>query len=158
MTQPLLPPRKKLRRREIENTSRFITFSCFRTLHLLGNTGIRDLLAERLSAYRQKHGFKLHAWVVMPNHAHFLVVPPEGKPLAPILQALKVSVAKTVIMRWKSLDAAILGKISAGGRPRFWQRGGGFDRNVRDEEEFCKEVTYIHRNPLEWGLVADPRA
>jgi putative transposase len=39
---------------------------------------------------------------------------------------------------------------------RFWQAGGGFDRNVRDMNAFCKEIRYIHLNPVRRGLVAKP--
>lgn len=42
------------------------------------------------------------------------------------------------------------------GSPRFWQKGGGFDRNVRDVAEFCKEVRYIHQNPVQRGLAPRP--
>jgi hypothetical protein len=42
------------------------------------------------------------------------------------------------------------------GAVRFWQKGGGFDRNVRDMEEFCREVRYVHRNPVTRGLVERP--
>jgi hypothetical protein len=62
-----------------------------------------------------------------------------------------------VLLRWKSINAPILTRIAdATGRPRFWQKGGGFDRNVRSEAEFAREVRYIHRNPVERGLVKTP--
>ena len=33
----------------------------------------------------------------------------------------------------------------------------GFDRNVRILAEFCREVEYIHYNPVERGLVGEPQ-
>ena len=39
---------------------------------------------------------------------------------------------------------------------RFWQKGGGFDRNVRDDAEFSREVRYVHHNPVERALVTRP--
>lgn len=106
-------------------------------------------------AARQRFALGLFAWVVMPEHVHLLVSPGE-RPLSPALKSLKQSVAQRVIAGWRSDDAAALGAIMAGGAPRFWLDGGGFDRNVRDEEEFSKQVRYIHRNPVERGLVASP--
>ncbi len=41
-------------------------------------------------------------------------------------------------------------------RARFWQHGGGFDRAQRDMDEFVRTVKYIHRNPVERGLVTRP--
>ncbi len=93
----------------------------------------------------------------MPEHAHLLMRPRENAPLDRALLFLKMSVAQRVINRWRELDAPILKKIhDPDGSPRFWQKGGGFDRNVRDEGEFAREVHYVHRNPVERELVERP--
>ncbi len=36
---------------------------------------------------------------------------------------------------------------------RFWQRGGGFDRNLYERDAIQKAVEYIHGNPVRRGLV-----
>lgn len=52
---------------------------------------------------------------------------------------------------------AVLARITrADGSARFWQPGGGFDRNVRDYAELSREIEYIHHNPVRRGLVANP--
>ncbi len=67
---------------------------------------------------------------------------------------MKVPIARMVIRRWRAISAPILARVcDATGKPRFWQKGGGFDRNVRTTTEFSREVRYIHRNPVERGLV-----
>lgn len=149
--------RKRLRRREVSGAVRFITFSCHRRLPLLGHPAIRDLFARELGAARLAHAFELLAWVVMPEHVHLLMRPRRGEPLAAALRSLKTAVAKQVVARWRELRAGILDEIrTCRGGVRFWQKGGGFDRNVRDEAEFCREVRYTHRNPVERGLVVRP--
>lgn len=35
---------------------------------------------------------------------------------------------------------------------RFWQRGGGYDRNVWSDEEREEKLSYIHNNQLRRGL------
>jgi len=151
------PIRKRLRRREGFGDVRFITFSCYRRLPLLGNPRIRDVFASRLGAVHDVGGFELFAWVVMPEHVHLLLRPQDDAAWSGIASALKNSVARRVLHRWRALDAPILAKIRTDdGRCRFWQRGGGFDRNVRDMAEFTKAVKYIHRNPVERGLVRQP--
>jgi putative transposase len=35
---------------------------------------------------------------------------------------------------------------------RFWQRGGGYDRNVFESATVCKQIEYIHNNPVRRGL------
>lgn len=153
------PIRKRMRRREIPGGIRFVTFSCQGRLPLLGNPAIRDVLASRLAEARREHGFELFAWVVMPEHVHLMVRPRRGTRLDAALRSLKTSVARRVVARWKRIDAPILGRIrTSSGALRFWQKGGGFDRNVRDLGEFRREVRYIHRNPVERGLVAEPEA
>ncbi len=134
---------------------RFVTLSCYRQLPLLGRAVIRDaFVVEKLVVARKEHGFELFAWVVMPEHAHVLVRPRAGELLEDALRSIKTSAGKHVIRRWRDLRAPILPKITTGrGRYRFWQKGGGFDRNVRSEAEFCREVRYIHRNPVERELV-----
>jgi putative transposase len=36
---------------------------------------------------------------------------------------------------------------------RFWQRGGGYDRNIRTVKEMHEKIAYIHANPVRRGLV-----
>lgn len=149
--------RKRLRRWENAADVRFITFSAFRRLPLLNNPRIMDLIVQRLAAVRAAHGLHLYAWVVMPEHVH-LLVRPAGSPWDAVARSLKTQVARNVLGRWRERSAPILGKIVVKGRARFWQHGGGFDRNVRDVDEFAKAVRYIHRNPVERGLVVEPTA
>jgi putative transposase len=146
-----------MKRREIPQGIRFVTFSCERRLPLLGNPAIRDLFAQTVASTRKRYHFDLYAWVAMPEHVHLLVRPPSGLTLDRVLYAIKFSVARRVIARWRDLDVPILREITRpDGTPRFWQKGGGFDRNTRDREEFTKSVQYIHRNPVKRGLVETP--
>lgn len=146
-----------MRRWEGSGAVRFVTFSCQRRLPLLGNPAIRDVFVEALTTARSRHGFELFAWVVMPEHIHLLLRPHPDAHLDEALRSMKTSVAKRVVNRWRTLGAPILDQIQTSrGAPRFWQKGGGFDRNVRDQHEFCREVRYIHRNPVERGLVEQP--
>ena len=39
---------------------------------------------------------------------------------------------------------------------RFWQAGGGYDRNIIDEKTAWKVIDYIHLNPVRRGLVERP--
>lgn len=131
-----------------------MTFSCHRRLPLLGRPAIRDVFATALALARRQHGFELIAWIVMPEHVHLLVRPRPDAPLHESLRSLKTAVAKRVLSRWQDLRAPVLESLrTTTGSFRYWQKGGGFDRNVRDMDEFCREVQYIHRNPVTRGLV-----
>ena len=39
---------------------------------------------------------------------------------------------------------------------RFWQRGGGYDRNIVEPDTALKQVEYIHFNPVRRGLCTRP--
>ncbi len=142
----------------------YITFSCYQRLPLLGNPRIRAEFALALAKVRDRHRFQLIAWVAMPEHVHLMLLPTaapghgrpadHGAPVWVILQALKRPFAARVIERWRQLRWNNLARVTdSRGDPHFWQPGGGFDRNVRDECELVREVRYIHQNPVKRGLV-----
>ncbi|MBX3383049.1 MAG: transposase [Phycisphaeraceae bacterium] len=158
------PRRKRLIRTAAFGKVRFLTFSCERRLPLLSNPLIAHLFVKQLHRARERWGIQLFAWVVMPEHVH-LLLSPTGPPndaradlTVRVLWFIKKSVAQRVIARWKEIDARILADISqhAAGRPRFGQKGGGFDRCVRDTDELMHEIRYIHHNPVERGLCQSP--
>ena len=39
---------------------------------------------------------------------------------------------------------------------RFWQRGGGYDRNMTDRKAIHSSIQYIEANPVRSGLVEKP--
>jgi len=92
--------------------------------------------AIRFNAAELRH-YKLHAFVVMPNHVHLLASP--LVPLSRMMKSLKGITAKRA--------NALLGLT---GNP-FWQEES-FDHVVRDEKEFEKIRFYIENNPVRAGL------
>ncbi|MCB9838891.1 MAG: transposase [Phycisphaeraceae bacterium] len=149
-------PRKLLRRRERPSQARFLTFSCRHRLPLLGNAGIRDVFVAVMNEKIERARYELVAWVVMPEHVHLVVIPPPDadSDAAGLLTAIKITHAQRVLSRWRAINAPILTRIKEpSGRVRYWQPGGGFDRNVRDSQELINIVAYIHANPVKRGLV-----
>jgi hypothetical protein len=41
---------------------------------------------------------------------------------------------------------------------RFWQRGGGYDRNLTEPKSIWNEIDYFHANPIRRGLCDTPTA
>lgn len=94
----------------------------------------------------------------MPEHVHLVIVPklPEY-PVKRVVAAIKQYFARRVIGRWKAMRAPILARVVApDGSHRFWQHGGGYDRNPRDEAELWEKINYVHNNPVTRGLVNLP--
>ena len=154
----MTPRRVHRRRHEIPGGLRFLTFSCYHRLQLFSNPKIRDAFAAALGEVQRTQAFRLFAWVVMPEHVHLLVIPnlPEF-PVSELLRELKRPFAEAVIDRWRALNARILPRLTdTRGDVHFWQRGGGYDRNIWSDEEFLEKRTYIHHYPVARGLVARP--
>lgn len=150
------PPRKRMNRREHDGY-RYLTFSTYRPLPLLANPRSQDLLVQHIALARRSASFRLIARVIMPKHLHLILVPTQKFPVPRVLSAFKQPFAECVIARCRSLGAPVLTSLTdARGLTHFWQHGGGFDRNVRDEPELLREIEYIHRNPVKRGLVQSP--
>lgn len=94
-------------------------------------------------------------WVVMPDHVHLLMATFDPSWRMPrLLKHLRGPFARDVIDRWKTLRAPTLHHITDDtGRARYWQRGGGYDRNIWSPAELAEKVRSIHQNPVRRGLV-----
>ncbi|MBO6740547.1 MAG: transposase [Phycisphaerales bacterium] len=144
----------KMKRIEAPNHIRFLTFSCYQQLPLFNNDRIKDAFVDHIHNTRTKTNFHLIFWVIMPEHVHLLIWPDiERAPVSKIVWHLKREFAKKVIGRWNELDAPILSKIrTMKGEFRFWQHGGGYDRNITSQLELEEKLHYIHQNPVKRGL------
>jgi putative transposase len=84
--------------------------------------------------------FRLHAYVVMPDHLH-LLLRPNGK-LEPPVQLIKDGFA---LCAAKELDW----------HNEIWQPGFTENR-IRDKEDWLRHLEYIRQNPIEAKLAEDP--
>ena len=88
--------------------------------------------------------YRLHAFVIMPNHVHVLVTPWAAHTLSSILHS------------WKSFTANEGNKWLDRGGEVFWQRES-YDHLVRDEEDYWRIWDYIRMNPVKAGLCKQPQ-
>jgi REP element-mobilizing transposase RayT len=112
-----------------------------------------------LDEARTEFAFQLWAYVVMPEHVHVLVYPGDSpERMSVFLQALKEPVARKAIRYLKSNAPEWLARVTVREgsrlRHRFWQPGGGYDRNITSTEALRAMIDYIHANPVRRGLVA----
>jgi len=138
---------------------RELTWSCYRHYAFLNRERTRQWLCEALDAARTEYGFQLWAYVLMPEHVHLLVNPGEApQRMSRFLQAVKEPVARKAIRYLKSNGAEWLARVTvregARVRRRFWQPGGGYDRNITSANVLRAVIDYLHANPVRRGLVA----
>lgn len=89
---------------------------------------------------RRRYRFVVVGYVVMPEHVHLLVSEPEFVRLSTALQGLKQSVSR---------------RLGGENDEPFWQ-ARYYDNNVWSEHKRKEKLRYMHRNPVERGLVAKP--
>ncbi len=150
--------RKTRRRSERCGDVRFLTFSCYQRLPLFNNDAIKDAFVEHVARSRRGTAFRLTGWVIMPEHVHLMLIPNlPDHPASEVLSDLKGTFSRTVLQRWRSMNAPILSRLTdSRGKARFWQVGGGYDRNIISTEEYEEKLHYIHNNPVTRGLVELP--
>lgn len=91
----------------------------------------------------------------MPEHVHLLIRPMEASyRIASILQSIKQPVGRRAI-RWLRANAPnyLSALTTKSGQVRFWQAGGGYDKNITDPEDAANVLEYIHLNPVRRELV-----
>ncbi len=133
------PMPSRLKRYQTEGRYHFITFSCHRRLPHLNDDPSRIVFEETLEGLRRRHQFFLFGYVLMPEHVHLLLTEPKLQPLATTLSVLKGETSKRL----------------KGDRTQFWQTRY-YDFNVLSHAKYLEKLRYIHRNPVERGLVEKP--
>ncbi|MBI4719276.1 MAG: transposase [Planctomycetes bacterium] len=156
------PIRKTRRAWDEAGHAHFVTYSCFRRLPLLTRARSRQWVIDAIAAVRREQDVAIWGYVVMPEHVHVLLCPRCAEyEMRTILAGLKRPVSK----------AARAHLFEVGARPwldrltvrypdrtvfRFWQPGGGFDRNVVEERSVPAILDYMHANPVRRELCAAP--
>jgi REP element-mobilizing transposase RayT len=99
-------------------------------------------LVEGSLLHFDRERYRLHAWVVMPNHVHVLLTPAEAVSLSAIVHS------------WKSFSGVQANRLLARSGP-FWQTDY-FDHYVRNQIHFNATIEYIQQNPVKAGLCCHP--
>lgn len=150
--------RKTCKRYDVAGDAHGLTFNCYHRRAFLDRDRCRNWLIAAIQRAQQLHGFDVWAYCVMPEHVHLLIWPrkPDYK-ISDILNSIKFSVAKRGVAFVKKEAPAFLKQMSdrqPSGRLcyRFWQRGGGYDRNLNESRAIYQQIEYIHNNPVRRGL------
>jgi putative transposase len=139
-----------------------LTFTCFKYQQFLAKDRARNWLSEAIILARRKHSFHVWAYAFMPEHVHLLICPTtKHYDIGSILATIKLSVTRKALNHVKQFAPRFLPRM-ADVQPngdihyRFWQRGGGYDRNSTEPTTIWKQIDYIHLNPVRRGLCERP--
>ena len=101
------------------------------------------LLWRKMASLRERFGVDYDAWVLLPNHMHWLLRPRKAD-YSKVVTAFKRGIGLEWKERgWKSGGESIW-------QYRFWEH------TIRDARDFRMHLDYIHMNPVKHGLVSRP--
>ena len=154
--------RKRCQRYDDPGHAHELTFSCYRRLPLLSRDRTREWLVEAIEDARGRERFDLWAYVIMPEHVHVLIHPREhGYEVSRILWRIKRPLGRRAVAYLRVNAPSFLARLTVkrgDGKQetRFWQAGGGYDRNIVEPTTVRNVIDYIHLNPVRRGLVERP--
>ena len=148
----------RLRHYDHLGTARVVTFSCFHRYRLLREPKvIRAFLAE-LGTLRER-GIGVLGYVIMPDHVHLVLLPPDDGKLGVEIARLESISAREMLPILEGVPGQALDRLVArrGEEVRrvFWQRRC-YDHNCRTPETVREKIYYGHKNPVIRGLVKTP--
>jgi putative transposase len=153
---------KSCRRYNEPGHAHALTFSCFHRQPFFSKDGSRRWFVDAVDRARAKHHFHVWAYVIMPEHVHVLLWPtiPDYS-ISVILNSIKQSVSKRALLFVRGEAPAFLARMedqqpNGAVHYRFWQRGGGYDRNIIKPATAHQQIEYLHNNPVRRGLCMKP--
>jgi putative transposase len=132
----------RIERRVKQSGVYFITTETWQRRQIFLQTGPAKMLLDQILDCRQKEFYKLHEFVVMPEHLHILMTPGEEVTIEKAVQMIKGGSAFRIR---KELNYT----------SPIWQRGY-HDRWIRDAHEYRIRKQYIELNPMKAGLAERP--
>lgn len=108
----------------------------------LGSCCLRDpanaAIVRDTWLFQNHRDYRLHAWVIMPNHVHVLV------------DVFPHATLPDIVKAWKSISArkiqAQRGQVGSLWQKEYW------DRYIRNGVHYERAVNYIYENPVDAGL------
>ena len=109
-----------------------------------------------LQSIRARYAIRIFGYVVMPEHIHLLLHPPDSLKLGPVIGELKSQSASRIISeRLVTLPRDCTVVKNGRERQAFWQPRC-YDHNCRTPETVVEKINYCHNNPVSRGLVSEP--
>lgn len=142
----------------------FVTFTVVRWIDVFTRPAYRNIFIDNLNYCIEKKGLKVHAWVLMTNHAH-LLIDSHDKPLEHIIRDFKRHTSKKITQAiedniqesrdWMMYFFRKAGDINSMNKEvQFW-KNGYHPIHCWNHELIVQKINYIHQNPVRAELVND---
>ena len=157
-------PRRHRRRQNFNEPGHAheLTFSCYHGYPFLKADRCCEWLIDAIDAARDELDFAVWAYAFMPEHVHLIVWPSQEKyDIAEIRSGIKLPVSRRAVAFLRRESPKWLDRITVRKgrelRHQFWQKGGGYDRNIAEPRTLQRMIDYIHLNPVRRRLVEQAR-
>ncbi|MBZ0202211.1 MAG: transposase [Ignavibacteria bacterium] len=115
-----------------------------------------DILVDSLKYLLIEHSSHINAYVIMPNHIHFVLKMQDGESISDFMRDFKrhtsKEIKKLLIMEKEMNIIAKLTKLSGTGKYKLWM--DRFDDVIITTRKVLDvKINYIHYNPVRAGLV-----
>lgn len=107
-----------------------------------------DLLRNVVGYVQTRYPFKIHGWVVLPDHLHCVItLPPSDANFATRWRLIKAGFSKG-LPKTEQLSSVRTKRGERG----IWQRRY-WEHLIRNEADFQNHIDYVHFNPIKHGWV-----
>ena len=142
----------------------FVTTNTFCRQKIFNNDRGCQLFIKVLADCRNQYKFRLYGYVIMLDHIHLLIMPPQGNNISDVMRHIKGRFARTYnqIAADKFRRYADGNNKSNGNNPPrrrgihprrvIWQKSF-YDHIIRNDLDFEEKLNYIHSNPIKHSLI-----
>lgn len=107
-----------------------------------------DDLRKAVAYVRARHPFKIHGWVVLPDHLHCVIeLPPGDSGYATRWSLIKQRFSKAIPATEYRSDARLRREERGIWQRRYWEH------LIRDDRDYAAHMDYVHFNPIKHGVV-----
>ena len=137
----------------------FFTSSAIRHAHIFQRDVIKRILIDSLNTGRILGQYALFAFVIMPNHVHFIVRCLNDQTPMDMIREFKKATANLIIRQYEAENndktLAYLAAVAPAKQAHAVWTQAYEAKNVYSSDFFRQKLNYIHNNPLQphWRLV-----
>ena len=138
----------RYRRADVKGGTYFFTVNLAQR-HLCLLSDHVEILRAAVKTVKQRHPFRIDAFVVLPDHLHAIwTLPSDDADFATRWMLIKSAFSHCIAIN----ERRSASRISKGERG-IWQRRY-WEHLIRDDADFERHVDYVHYNPVKHGHVS----
>ena len=143
--------------RHVPGNAYFVTTRINHYEPIFKNRNYCRIIINSLSFYKNKFDYRLIAYVIMPDHIHLIIYPPEKTSICSIMRDFKKFTSKQIIKKLKEEKKVSQLRLFASYADSLHQysvwRNEFRSLHIYSKKVLRIKVNYIHKNPVKRGLV-----